>query len=77
LHLVVLRPSVAALEARDHARRTTTGKVAYRRDFTPAVNDTHVAETPAHLGLWLDTSALTPAETVDAVVARRDEARIG
>lgn len=77
LHLVVLRPSVAALDARDRTRRNTTGKVAYRHGFTPAVNDAHVAETAAHLGLWLDTSALTPAETVDAVIARREDARVG
>ncbi len=54
--LVVLRPSVATVEARDAERQRTTGKVAYRGTFTPAINDQHVSSTPPHLGLWLDTS---------------------
>jgi hypothetical protein len=33
-------------------------------------------ETP-RLGLWLDTSALTAAETVELLLARLDSARVG
>lgn len=75
-HLVVLRPSVAVVEARDAERRRTTGKVAYRDGFTPEVNDRHVAGTRPDLGLWLDTSAQSPTETVDEILSRTDEARV-
>jgi predicted kinase len=75
-HLVVLRPSVAVVEARDAERRRTTGKVAYRDGFTPAINDRHVAGTRSDLGLWIDTSDQTPAETVDEILDRADEARV-
>jgi hypothetical protein len=73
-HLVVLRPAVAVVEQRDEERRRLLGKVAYRAGFTPAVNDEHVAATRRDLGLWLDTSAQTPEETVDEILGRSDEA---
>lgn len=76
LHLVVLRPSVEVVERRDAARRAASGKVAYRGDFTPAVNDEHVAGTRRDLGLWLDTSDQTPDRTVDEIVRRAAEARV-
>src|SRR5687768_722476 len=38
-HLVVLRPTVAVVEARDEERQRTRGKVAYRGGYTPARND--------------------------------------
>jgi hypothetical protein len=75
-HLVVLRPRVDVLEQRDAARQRSLGKVAYRGGFSPAINDQHVASTRRDLGLWLDTSDQTPAETVDEIVRRSDEARI-
>ena len=75
-HLVVLRPSVAVVEARDTERRRTTGKIAYRDGFTPEINDRHVAGTRSDLGLWLDTSAQSAAETVEEILARGDEARV-
>jgi hypothetical protein len=77
LHLVVLRPAVAVVERRDEERRRRLGKVAYRGGFTPAVNDEHLATTRRDLGLWLDTSAQTAEQTVDEVVARAAEARVG
>lgn len=73
-HLVVLRPSVEVVTARDHARRLATGKVAYRDGFTPAINDAHVATTPGDVGLWLDTSEQTPDETVEEIARRQAEA---
>jgi hypothetical protein len=76
-HLVVLRPRIEVVEARDAHRRATLGKVAYRDGFTPAVNDEHVATTPRDLGLWLDTSDQAPDETVDEILSRADEARVG
>jgi adenylylsulfate kinase-like enzyme len=76
LHLVVLRPSLEVLAERDEARQAATGKVAYRGAFTPARNDTMVAATRRDLGLWLDTSKQSPAETVAEVLLRRTEANI-
>jgi hypothetical protein len=76
LHLVVLRPSVEAVAAREDARRRATGKVAYRGSYTPARNDADLATTPRHLGLWLDTTAMTPEDTVAEIVARAAEASV-
>lgn len=74
-HLVVLRPSVTALTAREAARRLTTGKIAYRGGYTPAANDAAVGTTSA-IGLWLDTSQHSPAETVAEILNRSDEALV-
>jgi adenylylsulfate kinase-like enzyme len=76
LHLIVLRPSVEVVAARDDARRLATGKVAYSRGYTPAQNDADLATTPQDLGLWLDTSEQTAAATVAEVLQRQAEARI-
>jgi predicted kinase len=65
--LVQLTPNLDVIEARDAAR------------------DKHVFETWGHLdeqlrssmprvGLWLDSSAITAEETVDAILSRREEA---
>ena len=77
LHLVVLRPAVAVVEQRDEERRRHLGKVAYRGGFTPAINDRHVGTTRQDLGLWLDTSDQTPAQSVEEILARSDEAIVG
>ena len=76
-YLVVLRPSVEVVAARDDARRRATGKVAYQDGFTPMLNDNQVAGTPRHLGLWLDTSQQTPDETVVEIQARQAESLVG
>lgn len=73
-YLVVLRPSVAVLEARHEARRRATGKIAYRPGYTPAQNDTDLAGTRGDLGLWLDTSDHTPDDTVAEILAWQDQA---
>ena len=75
-HLVVLRPSVEAIAARDAERQRVWGKVAYRDGFTPVVNDEHVATTPRRLGLWLDSSDQSPEETVEEILRRGDEALV-
>lgn len=75
-HLVVLRPSVETIERRDAERRRSTGKIAYRSGFTPAINDQHVAGTRADLGLWLDSSRQTPDQTVDEIIERAGDARV-
>jgi gluconate kinase len=76
-HLVVLRPSVSAVKERDEARKTMLGKVAYRSgEMSIRQLDELLASTP-RIGLWLDSSDQTPRETVDEILARRDEAVLG
>jgi AAA domain len=73
-HLVVLRPSVAVVEQRERQRHAATGKTAYRPgEFTVEDLDRQLALTP-RIGLWLDTSAMSPAETVEEILRRRSEA---
>lgn len=73
-HLVVLRPSVAVVAARDRSRQLSTGKVAYRGEFTPETNDLHVSRIPRHIGgLWLDTSGQEPPSTVTEILNRAPE----
>lgn len=75
-YLVVLRPRIEVVEARDAHRRRTTGKVAYRGGFTPAINDEHVASTRHDRGLWLDTSDQSPEQTVGEILAQGHIARV-
>jgi hypothetical protein len=73
-HLVVLRPSLAVIRRREDERRRATGKVAYRPgEVTPEGLDEQLAATP-RIGLWLDNSNLTAAQTADEVFRRRAEA---
>ncbi len=72
--LVVLRPSVAVVWQREQQRHVATGKTAYRPgEFTVEYLDQQLAATP-QIGLWLDTSAMTPAETVGEILRRQPEA---
>jgi chloramphenicol 3-O-phosphotransferase len=64
LHVVVLAPSPAAVAAREAER----GKKAYG-EWTVRKLDHELRQTTARIGLWLDTSTHTPAETVDAILA--------
>jgi broad-specificity NMP kinase len=75
-YLVVLRPRVDAIEARDVDRQRSLEKIAYRGEFTPAINDEYVAATRRDLGLWLDTSEQSPEETVDEILSRAAEALV-
>jgi len=73
LHVVVLAPRPDVV-ARREASRAKTG---YRPDGI-SIDDLDVVlrtETP-RMGLWLDTSDQTPVQTVDEILARRDEARV-
>lgn len=76
VHLVVLRPSVDVVAQRHEERRLRSGKVAYRGGYTPHHNDLDIATIPRDLGLWLDTSAQTPGETVDEIITRASDAAI-
>ena len=75
-HLVVLRPSADVVWQRETDRRLATGKIAYRPgEFTVEDLDNYLAQTP-RIGLWLDTSALTGAQTVREILGRQREAAI-
>jgi hypothetical protein len=72
-HLVVLRPSVAVVRQREQQRHAATGKTAYRPgEFTAEGLDQQLAATP-RVGLWLDTSAMSPAETIEEILSRQSE----
>jgi chloramphenicol 3-O-phosphotransferase len=73
LYVIVLCPTPEVVSEREAGR----GKVGYG-SWTPAALDAALrqdTDTP-RLGLWLDTSALSVAETVDTILARLDEARV-
>jgi predicted kinase len=73
LHVIVLAPQIEVVAERESGR----AKTAYQPDGpTPADLDRYLrAETP-RIGLWLDTSGQKPAQTVDEILQRRDEARV-
>lgn len=72
-HLVVLRPDISTVAKRDEARHRATGRVAYRGEFTPEVNDAHLATVPRQLGgLWLNSSEQTPTQTVSEILVRAE-----
>ncbi|MEV4201806.1 AAA family ATPase [Micromonospora globbae] len=77
LSVVVLAPRAEVVAARDAERRRTRGKVAYRPgdQAVAALDDALRAATP-RLGLWIDTSDLTVAETVDRILAGTDSAAV-
>jgi hypothetical protein len=73
-HLVVLRPSVDVVRERERQRHEATGKTAYRPGEATAEDlDGFLGETP-RIGLWLDTSSMSAAETIEAVLRRQAEA---
>ncbi|TLS49758.1 phosphotransferase [Paenibacillus antri] len=72
LYLVVLCPSVAAVEAREAGR----GKKGYGI-WTPSQLDGVLRTETPKLGLWLDSTEWTPEETVSRILERAwDEGRI-
>ena len=72
LHLVVLAPDPEVV-ARREAGRAKTG---YGDGWTPAVLDAALRDGTPRLGLWLDTSAQTPDQTVETILARLPESAI-
>lgn len=72
LHVIVLAPQISAIAAREQSRR----KTAYGVWGIKQLDDLLRHETP-RLGLWLDTSNQTAAETTDEILSRAwAEARI-
>jgi cytidylate kinase len=69
--LVVLSPTVSALEWRERQR----AKEGYTHFSAGALDEVLRRET-AQIGYWLDSSAQTPEETVDDVLANLERARV-
>jgi predicted kinase len=70
LHVVVLCPRPEVVQAREDARRAARGKVAYKPgDEGVTELDAYLRRETPRLGLWLDSSDLTVAETVDTILA--------
>jgi hypothetical protein len=76
-HLVVLRPSVSVVKQRDQMRQRAVGKVAYRPGGVSIEQLDEILATTPRIGLWLDTSNQTPAETLNEIMSRQNEAVIG
>jgi broad-specificity NMP kinase len=71
LHVVVLCPSPAVVAAREAGRH----KAGYH-GLTVADLDRVLREETPRLGLWLDSSAFTVAETVDYILANLSAATV-
>jgi GrpB-like predicted nucleotidyltransferase (UPF0157 family)/predicted kinase len=69
-HVVVLLPSLEAVAEREAGRREK-GYGAWTID---ELYEGFVSDTPP-IGTWLDTTAMTPDETVDEIVARTTTTR--
>ena len=70
-HLVVLSPSVLALEWRQE-QRAKAGSVY----FSPGAMDTALRQETARIGYWLDSSSQSPEETVDDILSNLERARV-
>ena len=70
-YLVVLSPSVTALEWREQQR----SKAGYVHFSAGALDEVLRRET-AQIGYWLDSSAQTPEETVDDILANLAKAAV-
>jgi adenylate kinase family enzyme len=73
-YLVVLRPTVEVVRERDKTRRATAAKVAYRQGEVSIQELDELLEATPKVGIWLDTSAQTPFETMREILERRSEA---
>ncbi|WP_392507369.1 AAA family ATPase [Naumannella halotolerans] len=69
--LVVLSPSVSALEWREEQRQ----KAGYVH-FSPGALDNQLRQQTARIGYWLDSSAQTPEETVEDILTNLEKARV-
>lgn len=70
-YLVVLSPSVTALQWREEQR----AKAGYVH-FSPAAMDEVLKHETQRIGYWLDSSTQTPSETVDDILANLDRAEV-
>lgn len=72
LYVVVLAPRPEAVAARE-AERPKTG---YGAAWTVGMLDEVLRTRTPRIGLWLDTSELTVGQTVAAILAERERARV-
>lgn len=72
LYVVVLEPSAAAVAAREAGR----AKTGYGAWTVERLDGELRARTP-RIGLWVDSSELSVGETVEAILAGRERARVG
>ena len=70
-YVVVLCPDPTAVAAREAGR----AKKGYGAWTVEALDRVLREETP-RVGLWLDSSALTPSETVEAILAKLEEGAV-
>jgi cytidylate kinase len=70
-YLVVLSPSVSALEWREEQR----AKEGYVH-FSPGVLDEVLRRETAQIGYWLDSSTQTPEETVEDILTNLERAAV-
>ena len=73
LHVVVLCPNAETVARRDEAR----DKTGYSRTFRASDFDQILRQETPRVGYWLDSSLLSVDETVDAILANLERARIG
>ncbi|MBX3012571.1 MAG: AAA family ATPase [Caldilineaceae bacterium] len=72
LYVVVLCPDPTIVATREAGR----GKQGYGQESDIVSFDQILRSATAPIGLWLDTSALTVTETVDAILAQSIEAKV-
>jgi len=74
--LVVLRPRLHVVAAREDERKRVTGKIAYRpNSWTIEDLDAALGALPK-IGLWVDNSESTPRDTAEEIMSRQGEALI-
>lgn len=72
VHVVVLAPSAASAQARD-SQRNKTGYV----DWSAAELDVSLRDETPRIGFWIDSTDLVVDQTVDAILANVETARVG
>ncbi|NNG39345.1 AAA family ATPase [Flexivirga sp. ID2601S] len=72
VHLVMLTPSVDAIYQREEGRR----KNAYRDGFTVESLVDSVEHGTRRVGLWIDNTNLSVAQTITQILQRADEALV-
>ncbi|MDX1934199.1 MAG: AAA family ATPase [Capsulimonadales bacterium] len=72
LYVVVLCPQIHAVTAREAGR----AKTGYRSETEIAAFDRILRRETPTVGYWIDSTDLTPSETVEDVLANLDRARI-
>ncbi len=79
LHLVVLHPGKSVVIAREACREKSQRHRA-KHGLTIGEHFAHLQEPLVEeltgIGLWIDNAALTPAVTIDAILANRQRARL-